>query len=198
MPAPVQKFNSNKMKEMKKAIIGLAFLSIAALPFSASAQNQADKSCNSKTECINKNRQCAKSDKKGKCCKIRKCKDARPDLFEGIELTTEQQGKIEALNNAAKLSRQQIKEQAKNAREKKDTTYNPRAAHKELRGKYINDLGEILTSEQMVVYLKNFYVNNASHHRGKKAIAMKHGKHQCNGKGMRHGNISAPTQNASK
>ena len=36
------------MKEMKKAIIGLAFLSIAALPFSASAQNQADKSCNSK------------------------------------------------------------------------------------------------------------------------------------------------------
>ena len=93
------------------------------------------------------------------------------------ELTTEQQGKIEALNNAAKLSRQQIKEQAKNAREKKDTTYNPRAAHKELRGKYINDLGEILTSEQMVVYLKNFYVNNASHHGGKKAIAMKHGKH---------------------
>lgn len=184
---------------MKKAILGLAFLTIASVSFSAAAQQQkAVKGEKAKTECVAK--ECCKDSQK--CDKVKgnkakagkkanKFKDgkmargqkgAKRDLFEGITLTTEQQGRIEALNNAVKVSRQEIKAQAKAAKESQDTTFNMREANKQLRGKYVNDLGEILTSDQMVVFLKNYYVNTPQHKGGKKAMAMKGGK---DGKGFK-------------
>ncbi len=166
---------------MKKTLLGLAFIAVASLSFPVTAQNKMDNACKS-TECIAKNKKCCKDGKKN--C-LNKC--AKANLFEGIQLTTEQKGRIEALDNAVKVSRQEIRTQAKNARDKKDTTYNPRNAQKELRNKYINDLGEILSSDQMIVYLKNFYVNNPSHHGGKKALAMKKGKRHHDGKGNQDG-----------
>lgn len=176
---------------MKKTILGLAFLTIASFSIQASAQTPGTQ-CPSQTECASKtkkkcDRNIAKCDKDKKAC----CKKRQPkiNLFEGIELSSDQKDRIEALDNAMKVSRQELKEKAKTARENKDTTYNPRNASRQLRGKYINDLGEILTSDQMMVFLKNYYVNNPGHHTGKKAMAMRHGnkhkgakgQHQCKG-----------------
>lgn len=173
---------------MKKAILGLAFLTIASFSFSAAAQTQTDKQCKSKTECVSKDKKCCKDGKNAKGDRrIRGQKRVKPNLFEGIELTTEQKGRIEALDNASKVSRQELKAKAKTARENKDTTYDVRKANRELRSKYVNDLGEILTSDQMIVFLKNYYVNSPSHHGGKKAIAMKHGKGHKFDKGQRQG-----------
>lgn len=190
---------------MKTTILGLAFLTIASFSFSASAQQktQSNENCKSKTECVAKDKKCCKGDKNGKDSKKFRAQK-KADLFEGITLTSEQQGRLEALNNASKVSREEIKAKAKTAREQKDTTYNPRNARKELRSKYINDLGEILTSDQMVVYLKNFYVNSGSHHGGKKAVAMKQGKgnkdgrFNKDGKGNRQGKALRQMQSASK
>lgn len=184
---------------MKTTILGLAFLTIASFSFSASAQQktQSNENCKSRTECVAKDKKCCKDGKKFRAHK-------KADLFEGITLTSEQQGRIEALNNASKVSREEIKAKAKTAREQKDTTYNPRNARKELRSKYINDLGEILTSDQMVVYLKNFYVNSGSHHGGKKAVAMKQGKgnkdvrFNKDSKGNHQGKALRQMQSASK
>ncbi len=167
---------------MKKAILGLAFLTIASFSFSAVAQNKSDKTCKSETECVAKNKKCCKGENKKECGKkcVHKCKKA--DLFEGITLTSEQKKRIEALDNSMKTYRQELKAQVKTARENKDTSFNLRNSGKKLRSKYINDLGEILTSDQMVVYLKNFYINSGSHRCGKKAFAMKQGKRLHDGK----------------
>ncbi len=187
---------------MKTKILGLTFLTIALFSVSASAQQkiQSTENCKFNTECAAQNKKCLKDCKNCKDCKdCKKVKCQRKvDLFEGITLTTEQKSRIDALNNASKVSRQEIKAKAKKARENKDTTFNPRNVRKELRSKYINDLGEILTSDQMVVYLKNFYVNNGSHHGGKKAFAAKHGKGHKNGKGNRQGKALRQMQSASK
>lgn len=213
------------------AFLTIASFSINA---SAQQKTQSTENCKFKTECVAKNKKCQKDCKECKDCKnvknckdcknvknckdcknVKNCKDSKnckkgkvckkkADFFEGITLTTEQKSRIDALNNASKVSRQELNAKAKKARENKDTTFNPRNAHKELRSKYINDLGEILTSDQMVVYLKNFYVNSGSHHNGKKAVAMKQGKghkggnFHKDGKCNRQGKALRQMQSASK
>lgn len=165
---------------MKKTILGLAFLTIASVSFGAMAQDRKGKSECTNTECVSKDKKCAKGDKVKKDRKDRKDRDGKKAaarefaLFEGVNLTTEQQGKIEALNNAVKISRKELKDQAKAARNNGDTTFNVRKAKKDLRSKYVTDLGEILTPDQMTVYLVNYYVNNGGHQKdGKKAMAVK-------------------------
>lgn len=159
---------------MKKTILGLAFLTIASVSFGAAAQNAKNNSECTNTECVAK--KCAKGDKAGKKKGDRKAnaemkKVAREAaLFEGINLTTEQKGRIEALNGAVKVSRKELKDAAKVAREKGDTTFNLRAQNKALRSKYIKDLGEILSSDQMITYLENFYVTNGGQKGAKKNV----------------------------
>lgn len=176
---------------MKKTILGLAFLTIASVSFGAAAQSSKDKSdCKSKTECVAK--KCAKGQKGPKAKGEGKAKKAgmqaarQAALFEGVNLTAEQKGRIEALNGAVKISRQEIKEQAKAARQNGDTAFNMRAKSKELRSKYIKDLGEILSPEQMTTYLENFYINNGGGHKSpKKAVAF-HGGNFKKGKMLRN------------
>lgn len=158
---------------MKKAILGLAFLTVAAMAMPAAAKKQDNKECKAQTECTSKDKKC--------------CKEAKNCPFADLNLTSEQQGRIEALNQGLKISKKEIKEQAKTARQNRDTTFNARKANKELRMKYINDLGEILTSDQMVVFLKNYYVNNPAQKMQKGAKAMKQGKGPKQGKGMKPG-----------
>ncbi|MDE6072466.1 MAG: hypothetical protein K2G53_07935, partial [Muribaculaceae bacterium] len=109
---------------MKKTILGLAFLAIASVSFGAMAQDKKDKSeCKDKTECVAKDKKCCKGEKGDKACKAGKVKDGKKAaarqmaLFEGVNLTTEQKGKLEALNSAVKVSRKEIKDKAKAARE---------------------------------------------------------------------------------
>lgn len=163
---------------MKKTILGLAFLAIASVSFGAMAQDKKDKSeCKDKTECVAKDKKCCKGEKGDKARKAGKVKDGKKAaarqmaLFEGVNLTTEQKGKLEALNSAVKVSRKEIKDKAKAARESGDTTFNVRQAQKDLRKKYVEDLGEILGSDQMVVYLTNYYVNTGGN-KGAKKMAM--------------------------
>lgn len=153
---------------MKKSILGLAFLTMAAFAIPAVAQKNDKKAecCKEKTECAAK-----KECKDPKACKPGKCEKMNP--FADLNLTSEQQGRIEALNNAMKVSRKELKEAAKTAKEKKDTTFNPRAAKKQLRTKYVQDLSEILTPEQYTKFLQNYYINNGGNH-GK--MAKKAGK----------------------
>lgn len=155
---------------MKKTILGLAFLTLASFSFTAAAQNKTDRQCKSGTECVSKDK-CKKEGKKD--CKRgdfkKGRKQAKVNPFEGLNLTTEQQGRIEALNSALKVSRKELKQQAKTARENRDTTFNPRKANKELRSKYVNDLGEILTTDQMTVFLKNYYINHGGNDKAKMA-----------------------------
>lgn len=173
---------------MKKAILGLAFLTIASFSIPAMAQKQDENNCKSKTECAAKDPQCCKCDRKctdpcrSACCQKR----VMPNLFDGIELTAKQKESIKALDNSTKAARLELRTKAKAAREKKDTTYNPRIASKEIRSKYINELGNILSSDQMMVYLKNYYINGSSLNNGRKAFVMKQGKHRHHDKGFRH------------
>lgn len=175
---------------MKRTILGLAFLTIASLSFGAAAQSSKDKSdCKSKTECVAK--KCTKGEKGAKAKGEGKAKKAemkaarQAALFEGVNLTAEQKGRIEALDGAVKISRQELKEQAKTARQNGDTAFNMRAKSKELRGKYIKDLGEILTPDQMITYLENFYVNTGNQKGMKKSVAMHSGNIKP-GKMMKH------------
>lgn len=120
-------------------------------------QAVAQKTCKA-TECDK-----AKTECKAECktqCRLGGDSARKAQLFEGITLTSEQQTRIEALDNAMKTSRQEMREQAKQGDKaaKKDM----KEQAKQLRRKYVDDMGEILTSDQMVVYLKNAYVNQGS------------------------------------
>lgn len=182
---------------MKKTILGLAFLTIASVSFGASAQDVKNNSeCANKTECVAK--KCAKGEKDGKKKGDRKAFAAKKQaareaaLFEGINLTTEQKGRIQALNDAAKISRKELKEAAKTARKNGDTTFNMRAQNKALRGKYIKDLGEILSPDQMVTYLENYYVMTGNQKVAKKSMAFRGGDRKGGkmiGKDGRKGNL---------
>ena len=158
---------------MKKAILGLAFLTIASFSIPAIARNNDNaKVSTTKTECT-AGQQCKAKD--GKQCK--KVKRERPNPFAALNLTPDQQGRVEALNNGMKVSQNELKAAARKARENKDTSFNLRAQRKDLRAQYIKDLGQILTPEQYVQYLQNYYVNHSgqkmhkgqAHHHGKYA-----------------------------
>ena len=180
---------------MKKTILGLAFLTIASVSFGAAAQNTKNNSECTKTECVAK--KCAKGDKASKKKGDRKEMAAKKKaareaaLFEGINLTTEQKGRIAALNDAVKVSRQELKQAAKTARQNHDTTFNMRAQNKALRSKYIKDLGEILSSDQMITYLENYYVTTGGQKGVKKGMIARGGdfKKAKMSKDARKGNL---------
>lgn len=126
---------------MKKTILSMAFMMLAStFALTTNAQNitstPASAECNQK-ECVNP----------------QDCKKACP--FDGLNLTAEQQEKVKDLNNALEVSRKNLKQEAK----AENTEMKDR--RKELRQKYIDDLQEILTADQFVTYLKNYYVNQA-------------------------------------
>lgn len=140
---------------MKKTILGLAFMAMAAITIPAAAQTDNKQTCPDNAECTAQKRPVKKN---GEC-------KACP--FASLNLTAEQKAKVEALNNALKVSRNELKAQRKAAREKGDTTVNLRAQSKELRTKYLKDLSEILNDDQYIAYLQNYYINTApSHHKG--------------------------------
>lgn len=156
---------------MKKFVMGMAPLLIAGFSFDASAQN--DK----KAECQNPHSVCIQNCDGNKHCyghknnKDRKknhngLKRSGISPFADLNLTDSQKAQIENLNRAMANSKKELRDQAKTAREKKDTTFNPRKSMTDLRGKYLNDLSKILTPAQYNDFLKNYYINNGSHRHG--------------------------------
>ncbi len=167
---------------MKKAILGLAFLTIVSVSFSAGAQ-QASATC-AKTECKIK-KECNKICNNKDCKNCKDCKDCKACckkgaqevcVFDGLNLTDTQKGQIEALNKAVKVSRQEL---AAKAKESKEVKTDMRKQNKAIREQYIKDLGNILNSDQYVKFLQNYYVNTPDHHkRMGKASLMKHKGHK--------------------
>lgn len=150
---------------MKKAILGLAFLTIASVSFSASAQQKTSAQC-ANTECASQQdckgiKNCPA--KKG-CCLQQKnnrmCINAQACALEGLNLTDKQKGQIQALNQAAKTSRQELANKVKSNNVAKNELKSQRKA---IREQYVKDLGNILTPDQYVKFLQNYYVNNSGH-----------------------------------
>lgn len=146
---------------MKKTILGLAFLTIFGTSFTAFAQQ--DKSKCTNTECVKKDCKGKKGDKAKKGDK--KLKDGarkQVDLFEGITLTEAQKTKIQDLNTAAKVSRQENMKAAKESKESKADFMKAKKANRE---KYLKDMSQILTADQYVQYLQNYYLSTPRQHK---------------------------------
>ncbi len=163
--------------KMKKSILGFAFLMMAAFAGNAASQCPNEASCPDKDNC--KKELCDKKDCKGKdcskeACKKSDCKQAdckgKPARkldrtkncdnacqFEGLNLTEEQKVKIQDLDNAMKASRAEMRADLKENKDK--AKFNFRENEKNLRTKYLDDLQKILSGEQYVQFLQNFYVN---------------------------------------
>lgn len=145
---------------MKKILISCAVALLSMTAFSASAandNNNGKEGC--KTECVgkgscDKNKDCkGKKGKKGKkghkggkdcgrhgqqCCKAKK---GNP-TFAGIELTAEQQQKIEAINAKRKAAVEKSRKELQKAIEKDREAYNA-------------EVRKVLTAEQQLTYDKN-------------------------------------------
>lgn len=226
------------MNKFKKSTIAIAFAAISAFSFSAIAQNNAtDNSTTVKTEksvctpgsskCDGKKDKC--DGKKDKCdrkksdntknadCRKASKKDkstaskARKNPFEGLNLTAEQQSKIDALNAERKQAAENAKKERSEAKanrtadkkEKQNLTAEQKQAMKAKKAEemkqraerrnaerrdYLNSVKSILTPEQYQTYLENSYL---SHHAGRKA-----GMRGKDGKGMKQHARKAGKPNA--
>lgn len=158
---------------MKKVILGLAFLTMTSVSFSAFAQKNNEK-CT--TECTAK-KECKKEGKKecGKKCDDAKCNKASQRgafMFEGLNLSDVQKEKIKALQAAQRVSKQEAAQEAKATKETKIAI---RKDRKELRAKYLQDLKEILSGDQYQQFLQNYYINTPQHNKAKGKKGPKNG-----------------------
>ncbi|MDE6081050.1 MAG: hypothetical protein K2F70_02110, partial [Muribaculaceae bacterium] len=138
---------------MKKTLVTLSLAVVTLFGFNAFAQQQDQQQC--------------KKDKTEKCCrgqKTEKCSkgDRRGEFnpFEGIQLSTEQQSKLEAMKQEFKVERQKMKEEFKKDENKvrpdrKEIFQKRREAARER----LNKVKHILTPEQYENYLENIAVN---------------------------------------
>lgn len=113
-----------------------------------------------------------KCDKAGKdgCDFKKECKGA--NAFEGINLTADQQSKLDALKADCKAKREQYKADRKAAKDQ------ARTDRKQAKRDYLNRVKGILTPDQYVVFLENIVVSDAP-----KGGPRPNGYH--NGKGMK-------------
>lgn len=127
---------------MKKKILGLAVAIFAVGTLSSFAANandkKADKQCCQKQQCDKKDGECKKAD--------RKC----PNPFEGLNLTADQQTKLDALKSSACC---------KERKDNKESRVDPRQAKRDFLAK----VKDILTPEQYVTFLENNFANARTH-----------------------------------
>lgn len=156
---------------MKKKVLSLAVLMASVFTFGSFAQTKSDNkdaAC-TKTECPAK----AKGDKAAN----------RPNPFEGINLTADQQTRLQAIREKAKAERTEQMAQKKAAKaEKKQADATARDARRaemtKKRQDYLVQIKEVLTPEQYVVFLENCYVQQAP--QGKASMG-KHARFDKNG-----------------
>ena len=192
---------------MKKIFVSMAFAAMMFAPLSVMAQNTATTNTAPEKTCCNTDGQCDKSkeskDRKGdKRADGRKMEKRNP--FEGLNLTADQQTKIQQLNEKRKADHEKMKaERKEKMKAAKENGNNPkenaqRPSREEMAAKrqadqkaYLTEIQSILTPDQYVVFLENFYTNSApqgSKHMGK--AAMKGGKHMSKA-GKQEGRKSA-------
>lgn len=128
---------------MKKRILGIALITLSLVSFAGVAQN------NNNANTTKQEKVCSK---KGD----RKDMKARPNPFDGLQLSDAQKTKIQQLDEKRKAERQQMKEDRKEHRKaeaNKDAT-----ARREAQKAYLNEVKSILTPEQYVSFLENSYM----------------------------------------
>lgn len=164
---------------MKKKVLSLAVLMASVFTFGTMAQTTATVSDNNKT-CTEAS--CPKADKAVKGQKGQKgnkdMKPNRPNPFEGINLTADQQTRLQAIRDNAKQQREAAKaDQSKVEKGKLDKDRaDRRADFANKRKDYLGKVKEVLTPDQYVVFLENCYVQQ---------MPMKQG-HMARGKMAKH------------
>lgn len=129
---------------MKKKVLGFVMAALAISTIGAYAQTPAQE-CTSTEQCqktCNKD----KKDKKDRKSGMRKGNPDRMNAFEGIELTADQQTKIQKLRAEQKANRMADKEAKKAAKKE---------AKEQSRKEYNEAVAKILTPEQYAQYQAN-------------------------------------------
>ena len=151
---------------MKKIIMAIALgaAGIGAAFAAQPAANTDNSTCTAATECTAP-KQC--------CANTPKCSP-----FEGLNLTPEQQAKIDDLRKTCTEQRQQARA------ERKKADADRRQARENGRRDMLAKIKEILTPEQYVTFLENNFVKagNKSGKGGKDAARMNRGDRPCHDK----------------
>ncbi len=135
---------------MKKYILMIAIMAIAGMSNNSFAQKRADRPAKMQA------RTCSIADRRG----------VTMPLFEGITLTEAQQNQFRALRQSRAEQKQarldSMKNNDRDGRITSNVTRQPRPqgpiVQKRMRRQQLNDVKSILTPEQYVIYLENFYL----------------------------------------
>lgn len=175
---------------MKKKLFTLALVAIFAASASVStfAQNAQEKERIASVD---------KKDKKNK-------RDKAVDPFAGLSISDAQRAKLDELNKNTASKRKAEREAAK--AQKKERSRDMLKARTESKKKYLEDVKAILTPEQYVAFLENFYLNGqhrggkdhrfAQAHRGGHHKMIRNGKHDKSPRAERKAQKTEKTQNS--
>lgn len=145
---------------MKKKILSIAIAIAATMAIAANAQKPA--SCPENQECtnscLNEKAECPRQD----------CK-----LFEGITLNDSQKAQFKALQEKCAKERKDAATAKKQAKEQREQAM--KAQRCKAKQDKLKDIKSILTPEQYVVFLENFYINTPQRPDGAKKIRKGHG-----------------------
>lgn len=157
---------------MKKILLGLVFATIASgLASAKSHDNKRDCSCPPQQD------SCRRASQKPQC----------PSPFEGIELTSEQKTKLDALKDECDPQKQKCdKAKADKQKAKKQEIAERQQAK---RKEYLAKIKEILTPEQYVQFLENSFMQHRPDKKG-----FRPDRKQKERKGHRHGNVGTNNQ----
>lgn len=156
---------------MKKIFVSMAFAAMMFAPLSVMAQtNNTANTATEKTCCKVDGNKKQKDGKKAKGeGRAEGEKKEKRNPFEGLNLTADQQTKIQQLNDKRKAEREKMMAERKAAKEngqaQKENAQKPSreemAAKRQADKKaYLTEIQTILTPDQYVVFLENFYTNN--------------------------------------
>lgn len=160
---------------MKAKFITIALASILTLGISASAQNangNTDNKTCTKTECQKKGNKERKDCKDKKNCK-KDCKNRKNDSanrqrqahnpFAGLQLTQQQQEKLAAIptpRQVMQAARQNDKDNKTQADTSKAARAEKRQVARNIRDNYLKQVKAVLTPDQYVQFLENYYVSS--------------------------------------
>lgn len=136
---------------MKRIILSIALVAISGLMITSMAKNK-------------DNELSQKNDKKEwcKCDKMQKCKHKKTSRFNPFEGITLSDAQKEQLKSKSKERKEKI---AKLAKERFSDKKDKKEMRKNMRKQHLNDLKEILTHEQYVMYLENLAMHQPKIHK---------------------------------
>lgn len=154
---------------MKKKMMTLALAAIFTMGgLSAMAQNAQQDRAGDKKECCKKDgKKCDKKDgkkcdkkKEGKCDK-KGCKKSQQNLFQGLNLTEQQQAAIAQIPNPREVMKA-ARENAKDDQGEKMSKEMRESFVKNVRMDYLKSIKGVLSADQYVQFLENFYTDSSA------------------------------------